>query len=73
MSKPTYPDDNIQHQNAQLRKSKKNQEQMHEQAKFNKTCLNPNCGHSWYAHWGKDHSVACMICFCSKFESFRRR
>ena len=23
MSKPTYPDDNIQHQNAQLRKSKK--------------------------------------------------
>jgi len=70
MSKSTFPDDNIDRQNPELRKSKKNQEQTHEHAKFNKTCLNPNCGHSWYAHWRKDHSVACMICFCSKFESF---
>jgi len=62
--------DNAQHQNTELFKNKKDQEQVHEQTKFNNTCLTPNCGHSRYAHWGKDHSLACMICFCSKFKNF---
>ena len=35
----------------------------------NKTCLNRDCGHSWYAHWGKDHDLQCMICLCPKFKS----
>ena len=69
MSKSVMPDD-AQYQNAELLRNKKDQEQVHEKTKFNKTCLNPNCGHSWYAHWGKDHSLACMICFCSKFRNF---
>jgi len=37
--------------------------------KSNKICLNRNCGHSWYAHGGKDQALGCMICFCPKFES----
>jgi hypothetical protein len=67
------PPDNAPHQNADFFKNKKEQEPMHGQAKNNKTCLNPNCGHSWYAHWGKDHSLTCMICFCSKFTNFLQK
>lgn len=52
MSKSVMPDD-AQHQNAEILRNKKDQEQVHKKTKFNKTCLNPNCGHSWYAHWGK--------------------
>lgn len=56
------------HQNAKFINNNKDPEQMDQQAKLNKICLNPDCGHSWYTHWGKDHSLACMICFCPKFK-----
>lgn len=72
MSKSVLPD-NAPRQNAEFFKNKKEQGRMYAQTKINKTCLNPNCGHSWYAHWGKDHSLACMICFCSKFTNFFRK
>lgn len=48
--------------------NKRDPEQMDEQAKLNKICLNRDCGHSWHTHWGKDHWLACMVCFCPKFK-----
>lgn len=33
--------------------NKRDPEQMDEQAKLNKICLNRDCGHSWYAHWAR--------------------
>lgn len=60
--------DNPHHQNAKFINNNRDPEQMDEQPKPDKICLNPDCGHSWYTHWGKDHSLACMICFCPKFK-----